>query len=84
MLAALSESLVDAGLQIEGVTTNLQRHRRKEGGVDFVIEADCVTTDYMDREHLEKLTKDLESLKQSLELDVMDVRVQRLVQDRGT
>ena len=77
MLAEISEALVEAGLSVESVTTHLQ-HRGSTDDIDFVVEADCVTTSYMDREHLEKLAKNIESLKTSLALDTVDFRVQRL------
>ena len=81
MLAAISEALVQAGLSVESITTHLQRPNRKSEDVDFVIEAECVTARYMDKDQLGNLTKELESLKESLELNVVDIRVQRLVSD---
>jgi len=75
MLAAVSEKLTEEGLSIEDVTTQLQRG--KSGRNDFVVEADCVTTKHMDKDRLLELTSSLGSLKQALDLDVVDVRVQR-------
>jgi hypothetical protein len=82
MLAAISESLAEAGLSVEIVTTELQRHDRTGGGVDFVITSDCVTNAHMNKEEIEKLVEKLESLKTALELDIVDIRVQRLVANR--
>ena len=81
MLASIAESLVEAGLSVESVTTELQRHGSTDRS-DFVVNADCVTTSYMDKEHIHGMVRDLESLKKTLELDVVDIRVQRLVTDR--
>ena len=81
MLASVAESLAAAGLSIESVTTELQRHGHSDR-VDFVVDADCVTTKHMDQEHILGMVSDLESLKKQLELDVVDVRVQRLVPNR--
>jgi predicted nuclease with TOPRIM domain len=82
MLAAISESLAEAGLSVEIATTELRRHDRTADGVDFVITTDCVSS-YMNKEQIEKMVQKLESLKTPLGLDVMDIRVQRLVADRG-
>jgi hypothetical protein len=80
MLASIAESLTEAGLSIESVTTELQRHG-KAGRVDFCIQADCVTTAFLDKEHVSAMVADLESLKTPLGLDVLDIRVQRLARD---
>eukprot|EP00527_Entomoneis_sp_CCMP2396_P003509 CAMPEP_0198151686 /NCGR_PEP_ID=MMETSP1443-20131203/56617_1 /TAXON_ID=186043 /ORGANISM="Entomoneis sp., Strain CCMP2396" /LENGTH=435 /DNA_ID=CAMNT_0043817441 /DNA_START=119 /DNA_END=1422 /DNA_ORIENTATION=- len=87
MLASISETLVSKGLSIETVSTNLQLHSRKGDGRprhDFVIEADCVATRPLDQEHLESLVEDLNHLKQELQLDSVDVRVQRRAPQRQT
>lgn len=81
MLASIAESLAGAGLSIESITTELQRHGHSER-VDFVVNADCVTAKHMDQEHILHMVSDLESLKETLELDIVDIRVQRLVPNR--
>ena len=88
MLASVSETLLAKGLSIETVTTDLQlhmgggtdRHRRapRRRRRDFVIEADCVATKPLDDHHLQSLVEDLTHIKTELELDIVDVRVQRL------
>lgn len=76
MLAAISEKIRDKGLSIENVTTKLQKG--KGGRKEFVVDADCVTTYYMDENGVHDMAADLGHLKESLSLDVVDVRVQRL------
>ena len=93
MLASISETLLAKGLSIETVTTDLQRHVSGSGEHhvssspklpgrrtrrDFVIEADCVATQHLDKEHVESLVEELTHLKTELALDNVDVRVQRL------
>lgn len=78
MLASISESLTQAGLSIESITTELQRHGNADR-VDFVVNADCITTSHMDQDEILAMVADLESLKSTLELDIVDIRVQRLV-----
>jgi predicted amino acid-binding ACT domain protein len=77
MLASISEHLAQRGLSIENVTTEVQRG--KGGRQDFVVNADCVVTSYMDHEHLQAMLNDLHHLKKELGLDICDIRVQRLV-----
>ena len=81
MLATISEALTEAGLSIESITTELQRHAHTNQ-TEFVVAADCVTTTYMDKEHIQEMVKNLELLKKSLHLDVVDIRVQRLKANR--
>jgi hypothetical protein len=78
LLATISESLADKGLSIESIVTDVQvgRNNRHE----FVVNADCIATSYMDHETLSTMVADLGSLKQELKLDTFDVRVQRLVE----
>jgi hypothetical protein len=80
MLAAISEALYKRGLSIENITTDVVR--RKSGDFDFIINADCTITSYLDAEELLALTRDLSHLKEELGLDVADIRVQRLVAAR--
>lgn len=48
--------------------------------MDFVCEIDCVAINYMDQAHLEEMVHNLSLLKVQHQLDVCDVRVQRLPQ----
>jgi predicted amino acid-binding ACT domain protein len=76
LLASISESILAAGLSIENVHTALRRG--VNGRFDFVCEIDCVAVTYMDREHLEEMVSSLNLLKERHNLEVCDVRVQRL------
>jgi len=78
MLADIAKSLASAGLSVENISTDLQR-RGKTGQIDFVVTADCVTTTHMEKQELDDMVHDLESLRTTLELDVVDIRVQRLL-----
>jgi glycine cleavage system regulatory protein len=80
MLASISETLVDSGLTIENITTELQRKKGAEEKV-FVVTADCIATKRMEADDLHQMTTDLESLKEELGLDRVDIRVQRLKKD---
>lgn len=77
MLAKVSTALADKGLSIENITTDVVV--TKSGVKEFQIKADAVLTTYMDDSHLDELTRDLSHLKEELQLDVVDVRVHRLV-----
>jgi hypothetical protein len=76
MLAAISESLCDHGLSIENITTELQTS--KVHGIDFVVQADCVSCRSMSHDEIMSLVGELSEMKQTLGLDVVDVRVHRL------
>jgi cell division ATPase FtsA len=76
MLASISESLRDHGLSLDNVTTELQTS--KVHGVDFVVQADCVSTKYMTQDEIMNLIHELSQMKQELGLDIIDVRVHRL------
>ena len=79
MLASVSEKLTDEGLSIENITTSLQKG--KGGRREFVVHADCVTTRYMTEDCVTEMAAKLGTLKETLDLDVVDVRVQRLVNE---
>jgi hypothetical protein len=90
MLASVAEALAERGLHIESITTNLQhRHATTTNAaaaetvddVDFVIDADCVVSRYLDQEQMQTLVQDLQHLQQELQLDTVDIRVQRLAED---
>lgn len=90
MLASVAEALSERGLHIESITTNLQ-HRNATAAtssstedvdnVDFVIDADCVVSRYLDQEQMQSLVQDLSHLQEELKLDTVDIRVQRLAKD---
>lgn len=79
MLASISEKLTDEGLSIENVTTELRKGKR--GRRLFVVNADCVGTRYMSNKRILEMSSELGDLKKSLDLDVVDVRVQRFDTD---
>ena len=93
MLASVAEALAERGLHIESITTNLQhRHATTTNAaaasnpesvddVDFVIDADCVVCRYLNQEQMQSLVHDLQHLQQELQLDTVDIRVQRLAED---
>jgi hypothetical protein len=90
MLASVAEALTARGLHIESITTNLQ-HRQTNNSkqqaiaddddVDFVIDADCVLSRYLDQVQMQALVQDLRHLQDELQLDTVDIRVQRLAED---
>jgi len=47
--------------------------------MDFVSEIDCVATSYMDQQEIREMVFHLGKLKELHDLDVCDVRVQRLM-----
>ena len=75
MLASLSEKITQRGLSLDNVSTELRMG--KGGRRDFVIDADCTTSVTLDPTNLQEVVSDLSSLKDSMHLDVMDVRVHR-------
>lgn len=81
MLASIAESLAEAGLNVESLTTELQRHYSysQDGRTDFVVTADCVTCQKMSKEQIQEMVRKLESIKDMLALDVVDIRVQHKV-----
>jgi len=80
MLASIAEKLAEKGLSMEQVNTELRRSTRKgkPGVRQFVINADCTTTDDSGPEGLNELMTELSHLKEELGLDVVDVRVHRI------
>jgi len=83
MLAAISETLQKAGLSIENVTTHVQRRGGHGDKIYFIVEGECVTTSYMNMDEIHEMTAKLSELKQQLNLEVCDIRVQRLKQTSG-
>lgn len=80
LLARLSSALATRGLSIENISTDVTRG--KDDRRDFNVSADCVVTSYLDQEQIQAMVDELTKLKEELDLDVMDIRVQRLVRDR--
>lgn len=77
IVAAISEVLAEQNIMVESLNTQLQRHV-STGTVCFHITADCVSTKHMSREQIDELVANMEAMKKSLDLDIMDIRVQRL------
>lgn len=75
MLALISEKLSQSGLSVEEMGTELRLN--KDGRRDFVVNADVTTPIELSQENLKEIVNELGSLKDSLALDVVDVRVIR-------
>ena len=58
MLASIAEAIAERNMSIEDVTTEIRRG--KNNGRDFVINAEVVTTEHMDQEHLDSLLAELQ------------------------
>ncbi|EJK65411.1 hypothetical protein THAOC_13728, partial [Thalassiosira oceanica] len=58
---------------IEDVTTEIRRGRTSKR--DFVVTADVVATEMLEREHLDSILAEFQSLKDDLDLSVVDIRV---------
>jgi hypothetical protein len=80
LLASISETICAVGLSIENVHTALRRNTLHNDRMDFVCEIDCVAINYMDQSHLKEMVHNLSVLKEQHQLDVCDIRVQRLQQ----
>lgn len=80
MLASISKALTDAQLNIENVHTELVRSHHHIGGTDFVITADAIALNHnMSYDDTQKMVKELETLKNTLNLDIVDIRIQRYI-----
>jgi glycine cleavage system regulatory protein len=77
ILASIAESLAEKGLSIESIVTDVQVGKNNRH--DFVVNADCTASSYMDHDTLTAMVADIASLKQKLNIHTVDVRVQRLV-----
>ena len=73
MLATISEAIAQRGFSIEDVTTEIRRGRTNKR--DFVVTADVVATEKLDKEHLDSILAEFQSLKETLDLSVVDIRV---------
>jgi len=74
-LAAISEKVLSLGLSVDNISTELRMG--KGGRRDFVVNADCTSAfvTINDKQKLEEIFDDLSTLKSSLKLEVLDVRV---------
>lgn len=73
MLAAIAAKITEEGMSVENISTEVVM--RHNGRRDFVITAECTTTMTWDKDHIRELDKEFSSLKDSLCLDVVDIRV---------
>lgn len=73
MLASIAETLARRNMSIEDVTTEIRRG--KSGQRDFVVNAEVVTTENMDEDHLNSFVAEFQVLKEELHLTVVDIRV---------
>lgn len=80
MLAALSEKVSEKGMSFENVTTELRMS--KGGRREFVIDADCTAVNLLEKGSLHEVIGDFSSLKDSLGLDIMDIRVHKVMNPR--
>lgn len=76
ILAKVAEQLATLGMSVENLTTELRQG--KSGRRDFVVNADVITSQIMEEEELKEVINDIQKLKSTLNLDVLDVRVQRI------
>lgn len=76
LLASIAESIADVGLSVENVHSAIRRG--PDGRLDFVCEIDCVAPTYMDKEEIHAVLQILNAIKDQNDLDVCDIRIQRL------
>jgi len=76
MLATISEKICEKGLSIEDITTELRMS--KGGRREFVIDADCTTIHHLEKGSLNEMISDFSDLKNSMGLDIMDIRVHKV------
>lgn len=80
MLAAISEKISEKGMSVENMTTELRMS--KGGRREFVIDADCTSAHHLEKDSLNGLIGDFSGLKDSLDLDIMDIRVHKVAPAR--
>mmetsp|Transcript_29414 Transcript_29414/g.43376 ORF Transcript_29414/g.43376 Transcript_29414/m.43376 type:complete len:428 (-) Transcript_29414:49-1332(-) len=80
MLALISELLIENGMAVESVSTEL-RMNTKTNKRNFVVTADCTTVAELDKQAISQLADDFSKLKHDLGLEIMDVRVHSVTKD---
>ena len=73
MLAAVASKVSEANLSVENITTELKFN--SSGRRDFVIDCICTATHKMEKQDLQSLFGEFESLKKELNFDIVDIRV---------
>lgn len=76
MLASIAEDLTNRGLTVENITTELRQG--PNGRRDFVVNTDVTTSENLASEDLQKVLQEMDNLKKTLKLDVLDIRVQKM------
>lgn len=76
ILAEISESLAEQGMAVENLTTELRRGENDERY--FVVDAEVTITNISEINELKPVLDDIKQLKNELELDILDLRVQKL------
>ena len=76
MLANIAEAIAERNMSIEDVTTEIRRGKNNNSR-DFVINAEVVTTEHMDQEHLDSLLAEFQKIKEDMNLSIVDIRVHR-------
>lgn len=73
MLAAIAGKLSEVNISVENLTTELRIG--KGGRREFVIDAECVSSQKLNKDDLNNLFHNFSLLKEELGFDVLDVRV---------
>lgn len=75
MLALISDTLSKKGFSVDDIGTELRLNNN--GRRDFVVDANVTTPVELNYDQVKEIVNDLGSLKDTLSLDVVDVRVHR-------
>lgn len=77
MLASIAEKVASKGMSIENIDTELRTRRTIDGDCrEFVVNAFVSSKHHDGQEDAVKLVNELGSLKDELNLDILDIRVQ--------
>lgn len=76
ILAKVAEEIALKGLSVDNISTELRRGYN--GRRDFVVDTDITTVETLNEDGLHRLIQDLQQLKSSLNLDVLDIRVKKM------
>lgn len=76
MLAAVAEQVSSKGMLIENVSTQLRMNH--DGRRQFVVDADCTTGHDWDAREMDGIVADLSGLKETLGLEVLDMRIHKM------